>query len=99
MPNSWISCDAVFGPIPGTPGTLSTLSPISACTSITFGGATPNFSITSASPIGLFLIGSSMAMPGPISCIRSLSEDTMVQRPPAAATAVAGHLATPGELQ
>ena len=36
-----------MGPIPGTPGTLSTLSPISASTSPTFSGGTPNFSSTS----------------------------------------------------
>ena len=39
--------------MPGTPGTLSLESPISACTSITFSGGTPNFSITSARPIRL----------------------------------------------
>ena len=39
---------AVFGPMPGTPGTLSTLSPISASTSPTFSGGTPNFSSTSS---------------------------------------------------
>ena len=39
--------------MPGTPGTLSVESPISACTSMTFSGGTPNFSITSARPIFL----------------------------------------------
>ena len=48
-PNCWMSREAVFGPMPGTPGTLSTLSPISARTSPTLSGATPNFSMTLAS--------------------------------------------------
>ena len=88
-PNSWISCAAVLGPMPGTPGTLSTLSPISACASISFSGPTPNFSITSASPIGFCFIGSSISMPGRSNCIRSLSEETIVARPPCATTAQA----------
>ena len=33
--------------MPGTPGTLSVESPISAWTSMTLSGPTPNFSITS----------------------------------------------------
>ena len=78
-----------MGPMPGTPGTLSTLSPVSAMHSTTFSGGTPNFSITSAGPIGFCLIGSSISIPGPTSCIRSLSDETMVQRPPAATAAVA----------
>jgi hypothetical protein len=41
----------VLTPMPGTPGILSTESPDSACTSIILAGGTPNFSITSASPI------------------------------------------------
>ncbi len=81
-PYSWISCAAFFGPMPGTPGTLSMASPISACASISFSGGTPNFSITSAGPIALYLIGSSISTPGRMSCIRSLSEETMVARPP-----------------
>ena len=86
-PNSLISCAAPFGPIPGTPGTLSVESPISACTSTILSGVTPNFSITSAGPIGFCLIGSSMSTPGRISCIRSLSDDTMVTCPPACVVA------------
>ncbi len=88
-PYSATSPLAIFGPMPGTPGTLSTLSPISACTSITFSGPTPKRSRTSSAPIGRCLIGSSMSMPGRISCIRSLSDETTVQRPPPAATAQA----------
>ena len=45
-PYSVISFAAVLGPIPGTPGTLSTLSPISASTSPSLSGVTPNFCIT-----------------------------------------------------
>ena len=86
-PNSLISRAAVFWPMPGIPGTLSTLSPISACTSTRRSGVTPNFSITSAGPIGFCLIGSSMSTPGRISCIRSLSEETMLVRPPILLTA------------
>ena len=78
-----MSWDAVLGPMPGTPGTLSTLSPISACTSTTLLGGTPNFSITSAGPTLRIFIGSIMSTPGRMSCIRSLSDDTMVQVPPA----------------
>ena len=81
-PNSFSSCAAVFGPIPGTPGTLSTESPISACASISLSGVTPNFSITSGGPIGFCLIGSSISTPGRSNCIRSLSDDTMVTVPP-----------------
>ena len=81
-PNSLISCAAPLGPIPGTPGTLSVESPISACTSTILSGVTPNFSITSAGPIGFCLIGSSISTPGRINCIRSLSDDTIVTWPP-----------------
>ena len=88
-PNSPISWAAVFGPMPGTPGTLSTASPISACTSTSLSGGTPNFSITSAGPIGFCFIGSSIATPGRMSCIRSLSEETMVVRQPTASAASA----------
>ena len=49
-----ISSAAVLTPMPGTPGTLSTLSPHSAWTSMTLSGPTPNFSRTSASPIGFW---------------------------------------------
>ena len=53
-------------------------SPISACTSITLSGPTPNFSITSARPMRLSFMVSYMVTPSPTSCIRSLSDDTMV---------------------
>ena len=64
--------------MPGTPGTLSVESPISDCTSITFSGGTPNFSITSAMPIFLSFMVSYMMTQSFTSCIRSLSDDTMV---------------------
>ena len=41
-----ISSRAPFSPMPGTPLMLSTLSPISASTSTTWSGRTPNFSTT-----------------------------------------------------
>ena len=56
-PYSPINCAAVFTPMPGTPGTLSVESPISACTSITLSGPTPNFSITSAAADAAVLHG------------------------------------------
>ena len=83
-PYSLINCAAVFTPMPGTPGTLSTESPQSACTSITLSGATPNFSITSSGPICLPFIGSIISTPLPTSCIRSLSDETMVTFRPVA---------------
>ncbi len=64
--------------MPGTPGTLSVESPISACTSMTFSGGTPNFSITSAGPMRRSFMVSYMMTPLPTSCIRSLSDDTIV---------------------
>jgi hypothetical protein len=74
---------AVFTPTPGTPGTLSMESPASACTSATFSGGTPNRSITSAPPMRLFfMVSSSSTVPSNTSCIRSLSDDTMVTRAP-----------------
>jgi hypothetical protein len=73
-----MSCAAVFTPMPGTPGTLSVESPISACTSMTFSGPTPNFSHTSAGPMRLSFIVSNMLTQSFTSCIRSLSEDTIV---------------------
>ena len=83
-PNAWISWVAVLGPTPGTPGTLSTLSPIKASTSPTFSGPTPNFSITAASSIRRSFIVSSMSTwPSSTSCIRSLSELTIVTFQPA----------------
>ena len=65
-------------PMPGTPGTLSTLSPASACTSTTFSGGTPNFSMTSAMPMRLSFIVSYIVTQSVTSCMRSLSDDTMV---------------------
>ena len=82
-PNSLIRSAAVLMPIPGAPGTLSTLSPARACTSTTRLGPTPNFSSTPSTPIRLFFIGSSISTPPPTSCIRSLSDDRIVTRPPA----------------
>jgi hypothetical protein len=69
--------------MPGAPGTLSTESPISACTSTTRSGKTPNFSKTPSRSMRLFFMGSSISTPSPTSCIMSLSELTMVTRPPA----------------
>ena len=89
VPYSLISCAAPFGPMPGTPGTLSTESPISACTSITLSGVTPNLASTSARPIVVFFIGSSMLTPGRSSCIRSLSEETITVSAPASLAALA----------
>ena len=65
-------------PMPGTPGTLSVESPASACTSTTFSGGTPNFSITSAVPMRRSFIVSYIVTQSLTSCIRSLSDDTMV---------------------
>ncbi len=87
VPYSPMSWAAPFGPMPGTPGTLSTGSPINACTSITLSGVTPNLASTSAGPMGVFFIGSSMETCGPSSCIRSLSEETMIVSAPAAVAA------------
>jgi hypothetical protein len=64
--------------MPGTPGTLSTESPASACTSTTLSGGTPNFSITSATPMRRSFMVSYMETQSVTSCIKSLSEDTMV---------------------
>jgi hypothetical protein len=88
-PCSWMSWAAFLGPTPGTPGTLSTLSPISACTSTTLAGGTPNLAMTSSAPIGFCLIGSSIATRPSMSCIRSLSDETIVVRNPAAVAAQA----------
>ncbi len=70
-------------PMPGTPGTLSTLSPASDCTSTTLSGGTPNFSATSGMPRRLSFIVSSSTTLSSTSCIRSLSDDTMVTSAPA----------------
>jgi len=77
-PYSVMSCAAVLMPMPGTPGTLSTESPASACTSTTFSGGTPNFSITSGMPMRRSFMVSYIDTQSVTSCIRSLSEDTMV---------------------
>ncbi len=84
-PYSLMSSAAVFTPRPGTPGTLSVESPISDCTSGTFSGGTPNFSITSSRPIGRSRpgIGSNIWTPGRTSCIRSLSPATIIASAPA----------------
>jgi len=69
---------------------LSTLSPISASTSPTFSGGTPNFSSTCSRPIRRSFIVSSMSIPASssISCIKSLSELTIVTFQPAAFAAI-----------
>ncbi len=84
-----MSSAAVLTPMPGTPGTLSVESPASACTSTTLSGGTPNFSRTSSTPMVRFFMVSSIEMPGCTSCIRSLSEETMVTSPPAASACLA----------
>ena len=70
-------------PIPGAPGTLSVASPASAWTSTTFSGGTPNLASTPSRSMRRFFIASSISTPSPTSCIRSLSDDTIVTRPPA----------------
>ena len=45
---------------------------------MTFSGGTPNFSITSAGPMRRSFMVSYMVTPLPTSCIRSLSDDTIV---------------------
>ncbi len=50
---------------------------------MTFSGGTPNFSITSARPIFLSFMVSNMTTPSLTSCIKSLSEETMVAVAPA----------------
>ena len=82
-PYSFINNAAVLIPIPGAPGTLSTLSPANACTSTTRSGPTPNFSRTPSLSMSLFFIGSSISTPPPTNCIKSLSDDKIVTRPPA----------------
>ena len=83
-PYSVMSWAAVLTPMPATPGTLSDESPARAWTSMTLSGATPNFSLTSSTPMTRFFMASNMLMPSPTSCIRSLSEDTMVTSAPLA---------------
>ena len=50
---------------------------------MTLSGGTPNFSMTSARPIFLSFMVSNMMTPSVTSCIRSLSDDTMVEVAPA----------------
>jgi hypothetical protein len=83
-PYSVMSWAAVLMPMPGAPGTLSIESPASAWTSITRSGPTPNFSATSSGPMRRFFSVSTISTPPPTSCIRSLSAEMMVTRPPAA---------------
>ena len=85
-PNLLISSEAVLGPMPATPGTLSMLSPISASTSPTCSGPTPNFSRTSGGPMRRFFIVSSTATPPSSvqSCVRSLSDEQITTSMPAA---------------
>ena len=73
-----MSWAAVLTPMPGTPGTLSVESPASACTSTTFSGGTPNFSITSGMPMRRSFMVSYITTLSVTSCIRSLSDETMV---------------------
>ena len=75
---SLISNDAVLIPIPGTPGILSTESPANDWTSMTLFGSTPNFSITSFFLIKRFFIVSSIDTSSFTSCIKSLSDETIV---------------------
>ena len=75
--------------MPGTPGTLSEVSPISDSASQTSSGPTPKLSITSARPIAFCFIGSHMAIPSATSCIRSLSDETMVTGSPASRASLA----------
>ena len=77
-PNSFINCDAIFGPIPGTPGTLSDESPAKAWTSTTFSGLTPNFSKTVSFVICFFFIGSIIETLFFNNCIKSLSPEIIV---------------------
>ena len=59
------------------------MSAASACTSTTRSGKTPNFSKTPSRSIRRFFIASSISTPSPTSCIRSLSDEMIVTRPPA----------------
>ncbi len=88
-PYSLINCAAVLTPMPETPGTLSDGSPASACTSMTFSGPTPNFSMTSSGPITFSFMASNITTPGRTNCIRSLSLETMVTSAPASTACLA----------
>ena len=87
--HSAISLIAVFSPTPGTPGMLSVGSPIRAWTSTTRPGSTPNLACTSAGPIRLSCMVSSMVTRPETTCIRSLSPDTMTTSAPARSQRVA----------
>ncbi len=78
-----ISSEAVFIPMPGTPGILSEESPAKDCTSITWLGLTPNFSITSFSPKTLLFMGSYNLISSETNCIKSLSDEITVTLAPA----------------
>ena len=88
-PNLLISSAAVLGPMPATPGTLSMLSPISASTSPTSSGGTPNFSRTSSTPSRRFFMVSSTETSPSQSCIRSLSDEQITTCIPAALATLA----------
>ncbi|MCY1234572.1 hypothetical protein D9M72_471570 [compost metagenome] len=83
-PYSSSSWAAVFGPMPGMPGTLSVESPVIAWRSIIFSGGTPHFSMTSGIEICLSFMLSYIDTFDVTSCIRSLSDETMVTPAPAA---------------
>ena len=93
-PYSRISCAAVLSPIPGAPGTLSVESPASAWTSTTLSGPTPSkYLTTSSTPKRRSSrepatpawpeAGSYIETPGSMSCMRSLSAETMRTSAPA----------------
>ena len=84
-PCAVISSRAPFSPIPGTPFTLSTASPMSASTSTTFPGATPNFSSTPAASSHVpSSRGLNTRTPSRTSWKKSLSPVTMPTSYPAA---------------
>ncbi len=75
--------------MPATPGTLSMLSPISASTSPTSSGGTPNFSRTSATPSLRFFMVSRTETSSSQSCMRSLSDEQITTCIPAALATLA----------
>ncbi len=83
-PNLLMSSAAVFGPMPSTPGTLSMLSPISASTSPTCSGPTPNFSRTSSAPKRRLRMVSRTNTSPQQSCMRSLSDEQITTSMPGA---------------
>jgi hypothetical protein len=77
------------------------LSPISASTSPTWSGGTPNFSRTSAGPSKRFFMVSSRLMRSLHICIRSLSDEQITTRMPSfaarqASVAMTSSASTPG---